>query len=136
MPQQIILLDLEKPREKIIEHDIHWLCNSFGLSTGRDTENISTKIMLDLLNQMAANEERISSEMIAQNLDVNISRVNHHIRNLIKSGILYRKKRALYIRGGSMKSAIQEMRKDSQRIFDELEAIAEEVDKEMGLKNR
>ncbi|WMW22464.1 winged helix-turn-helix transcriptional regulator [Methanolobus mangrovi] len=136
MPQQIILINLEKPREKKLEEDIRWFCNSFGLSSGRDTENIATQVVHDLLQQLSEREGKISSDTIAENLDVNLSRVNHHIRNLISSGLIYRQKRALYIRGGSLKAAVQEMRKDSERIFQELEEIAEEIDEQMGLKNR
>jgi hypothetical protein len=136
MPQQIILINLEKPREKKLEEDIRWFCNSFGLSSGRDTENIATQVVHDLLQQLSEREGRISSDTIAENLDVNLSRVNHHIRNLISAGLIYRQKRALYIRGGSLKAAVQEMRKDSERIFQELEGIAEEIDEQMGLKNR
>ena len=136
MPQQIILVNLEKPREKRLEEDIRWFCNSFGLSSGRDTENVATQIVLDLLQQLAENQEKISSDIIAQSIEVNQSRVNHHIRNLINSGLIYREKRGLYLRGGSLKAAVQEMRKDSDRIFQELEEIAEEIDEQMGLKNR
>ncbi|MCQ6962824.1 winged helix-turn-helix transcriptional regulator [Methanolobus chelungpuianus] len=136
MPQQIILINLEKPREKKLEHDISWLCNSFGLSSGRDTENLATQIVTDLLKQLAMEEERVSSDKIAEDLDVTPSRVNHHVRNLINTGLLYRDRRALYLRGGSLKAAVREMRKDSDRIFDELEEIAEEIDRQMGLKNR
>jgi predicted transcriptional regulator len=62
--------------------------------------------------------------------------VNHHLRNLINTGLIYREKRMLYLRGGSLKAAVQEMRKDSERMFDELEAIAGEIDQEMGIRNR
>lgn len=135
MPRQIILVDLEKPREKNLENDIYWLCNSFGLSSGRDVENMATRIVMSLLDKVSE-KERISSEMIANALGVNPSRVNHHLRNLINSGLIYREKRKLYLRGGSLKAAVQEMRKDSERIFDELEAIAAEIDQEKGIQNR
>ncbi|MBC7085235.1 MAG: winged helix-turn-helix transcriptional regulator [Methanomethylovorans sp.] len=133
--QHIILISLEKPKDKNLESDIRWLCDSFGLSSGRDTENMATRIIMNMLS-MLAEDDRVTSESIADNLDVRLSRVNHHLRNLIDSGIIYRKKRLLYLRGGSLKAAVQEMRKDSERIFDELEAMAEEIDKKMGLKNR
>lgn len=135
MPRQIILVDLEKPREKNLENDIYWLCNSFGLSSGRDVENMATRIVMSLLDKVSE-KDRISSEMIANALGVNPPRVNHHLRNLINSGLIYREKRKLYLRGGSLKAAVQEMRKDSERIFDELEAIAAEIDQEKGIQNR
>ncbi len=78
----------------------------------------------------------VSSESLAADLEIKTSRVNHHLRNLNDSGLLYRKKRLIYLRGGSLKTAVQEMRKDSERILDELENIAEEIDTLMGVKNR
>jgi predicted transcriptional regulator len=135
MSQQIVLINLEKPREKDPEKDLHWLCDSFGLSSGRDLENTANQIVMTLIDQIAENE-RVSSEMIADILGINSSRVNHHVRNLIKSGLVYRKKRLLFLRGGSLKAAVHEMRKDSDRIFDELEAIASEIDRQKGLINR
>ncbi len=135
MSQQIVLINLEKPREKDPEKDLHWLCDSFGLSSGRDLENTANQIVMTLIDQIAENE-RVSSEMIADILGINPSRVNHHVRNLIKSGLVYRKKRLLFLRGGSLKAAVHEMRKDSDRIFDELETIASEIDRQKGLINR
>jgi predicted transcriptional regulator len=135
MVQQIILRYLEKPHEQSLEDDLLWLCDSFGFSSGRDTENTATKIVFSLLDKLS-NDELISSEALADDLEIKISRVNHHLRNLNDSGLLYRKKRLIYLRGGSLKAAVKEMRKDSERIFDELESIAEEIDLRIGIKNR
>lgn len=135
MSQQIILVNIEKPVKKDFEEDIHWFCDSFGLSSGRDTENISKKIVIDMIANLSTNEG-VTSELLAASLDIKLSRVNHHLRNLIDSGLVYRKKRSLYLRGGSLKAAVCEMRKDSNRIFDELEMMAEELDHEAGLTNR
>jgi predicted transcriptional regulator len=135
MVQQIILRYLEKPHVKSLEDDLLWLCDSFGFSSGRDTENTATRIVFSLLDRLS-NDETTSSEALAEDLEIKISRVNHHLRNLNDSGLLYRKKRLVYLRGGSLKAAVKEMRKDSERIFDELESIAEEIDLRIGIKNR
>jgi predicted transcriptional regulator len=135
MVQQIILKYLEKPHVKSLEDDLLWLCDSFGFSSGRDTENTATRIVFTLLDRLS-NEQITSSESLAEDLEIKISRVNHHLRNLNDSGLLYRKKRLVYLRGGSLKAAVKEMRKDSDRIFDELESIAEEIDLRIGIKNR
>jgi predicted transcriptional regulator len=135
MVQQIILRNLEKPRVKSLEEDLLWFCDSFGFSSGRDTESTANRIIFSLLERLS-NESENSSEALAEDLDMKISRINHHLRNLNESGLLYRKKRLIYLRGGSLKAAVREMRKDSERILDELESIAEEIDLMMGLKNR
>ncbi|MDI9395359.1 MAG: winged helix-turn-helix transcriptional regulator [Euryarchaeota archaeon] len=135
MVQQIILRNLEKPRIKSLDEDLLWFCDSFGFSSGRDTESTANRIIFSLLERLS-NDSESSSEALAEDLDMKISRVNHHLRNLNESGLLYRKKRLIYLRGGSLKAAVKEMRKDSERILDELESIAEEIDLIMGLKNR
>ncbi|HWQ48792.1 MAG TPA: helix-turn-helix domain-containing protein [Methanosarcina sp.] len=135
MVQQIILRYLEKPHVKSLEDDLLWLCDSFGFSSGRDTENTANRIVFNLLDRLS-NDQITSSEALAEDLEIKISRVNHHLRNLNDSGLLYRKKRLVYLRGGSLKAAVKEMRKDSERIFDELESIAEEIDFRIGIKNR
>jgi len=135
MVQQIILRHLEKPRVKSLEEDLLWFCNSFGFTSGRDIENTSTKIIFALLDKLS-NDEVTSSEALSKDLEMKISRVNHHLRNLNDSGLVYRKKRLIYLRGGSLKAAVKEMRKDSERIFDELEYMAEEIDSRIGIKNR
>ena len=135
MVKEIILRNIEKPRIKTLEEDLLWFCDSFGFSAGRDTENTATRVIFSLLDRLS-NDETVSSEDLAGALEMKISRVNHHLRNLNDSGLLYRKKRLIYLRGGSLKAAVREMRKDSERILDELESIAEEIDSLMGLKNR
>jgi predicted transcriptional regulator len=135
MVQQIILKHLEKPHIKNLEGDLLWFCDSFGFSSGRDTERTATKIIFSLLDKLSQ-EQDISSDVLAGELEINTSRVNHHLRNLNDSGLLYRNKRRIFLRGGSLKAAVREMRMDSERILDELELMAEEIDAIMGLKNR
>jgi len=135
MVKEIIIRNIEKPHIKSLEEDLLWFCDSFGFSSGRDIKNTATRIIFSLLEKLS-NDEVTSSEALAEDLNIKISRVNHHLRNLNDSGLLYRKKRLIYLRGGSLKAAVKEMRKDSERIFDELENIAEEIDSTIGIKNR
>jgi predicted transcriptional regulator len=135
MVREIILRNIEKPLIRSLDEDLLWFCDSFGFSSGRDVEKMAMKIIFSLVDKLS-NNEVTSSEDLAGDLNITISRVNHHIRNLNDSGLLYRKKRLLYLRGGSLKAAVMEMRKDSERIFDELEDIAQEIDSIKGIKNR
>ena len=85
MVQQIILRNIEKPQIKSLEEDLLWLCDSFGFSSGRDTENTANRIIVSLLEKLS-NDEISSSEVLAEDLDMKISRINHHLRNLNDSG--------------------------------------------------
>ncbi len=135
MVQQIILKYLERPVEIDTIEEIFWFCESFGFHSGRDTERVAVMIILSLLKQLADSKE-VAVENLAEDLDIHPSRVNHHLRNLIESGLLYRKKRMIHMRGGSLVSAVREIRKDAQRIFDELEVAADEIDSRYGFRHR
>jgi len=135
MAQQIILKDLQKPKEINLNKDIDWLGNSLGFSCGRDTNKITLQILRSVLQEVAS-EGSTSTEKISDNLDLEVQRVNYHLRTLVDSGFLYREKRLIFIRQGSVKAAVEEIRKDANRIFDGLSIIAEGIDKELGFKNR
>lgn len=135
MEQQITLRSLETPRESRPQDDLLWFCESFGFCSGRDLDQMATRIVQELVEHYAE-ETRVSSELLAQELEISPARVNHHIRNLAESGFVYRKNRLIFIRGGSLKSAVDEIRKDANRILDNIEMIAEEVDRRLGLRNR
>lgn len=135
MPQQIILKNLQRPKEVNTRRDIEWLGNSFGFCAGRDTKKITTQILQNVLEGVA-NQGSTSTEFISDQLNLSVQRVNYHLRTLVESGFLYREKRLIFVRQGSVKSAVEEMRKDANRIFDNLSTIAEDIDSALGFKNR
>jgi len=135
MVQQIILRNLQRPKKGNVYEDIEWLGNSLGFVNGRDTEKMANQILLSVLDEFAK-VESVSSEQIARELNVALQRVNYHIRSLIDSGFLYRDRKLIFLRQGSVKSAVEEMRRDANRTFDNLSMIAEEIDQTLGLKNR
>ena len=106
MIQEIILRNIEKPHIKSLDEDLLWFCDSFGFSSGRDLEKTATKIIFSLVDKLS-NDELTSSEDLAGDLNITISRVNHHIRNLNDSGLLYRKKHFTISAGGSLKAAVR-----------------------------
>lgn len=135
MPQQIILRNLQRPNKIDLANDIEWLGNSFGFSAGRDTERVTAQILGRALQDVAS-EGSTSTETLAEGLDLSIQRVNYHLRTLMDAGFLFREKRLIFVRQGSVKSAVEEMRRDANRIFDNLSKIGEEIDEAIGFRNR
>ena len=135
MPQQIIIKELRRPSKVNLGEDMLWLSDSFGFSAGRDVENSAEQILRAVLQQAVATGSS-STEEISDELDFSIQKVNYHLRTLIDGGILYREKRRIYVRQGSVKAAVEEIRKDANRIFDQISEIAEEIDASLGFKNR
>lgn len=131
MKQKIIVQDIELPKSNKIKDDVKWICESLGFMSGRDTEDTSFKIMFKLLQEFR-NEEIIATETIARSLKLESPTVNHHLRNLLETGVIVREKRKVVLRGGSLSSAIEEMRRDSDKLFGRVLEIARKIDEEMG----
>jgi predicted transcriptional regulator len=135
MHQRLILQYLPKPPRRDLHEDAYWLCDTLGLSSGRDIEDLSIRIVLRLLEE-SSEKEGIATDHLADLLGINVGRANHHLRNLSRSGVIYRERRLVHLRGRSMRESIQELRKDAERIFDELEKVATDIDTMMGLPGK
>ncbi len=133
MLQNLTLRLLNKPPQNNPMIDVFWLCDSFGLNTSRGDENFSAKTLLALLEELRM---RIgtSSERLAEKLRANPGRINYHVRAFVDAGLLYREKKLIFIRRGSLSAAVEEMRKDANRIFDDLAEVAQEIDRAMGVQ--
>ncbi len=127
MRQRIIIREINKPREEKVQSEVKWICQSLGFTSGRDTENTSFKIMYEMLTQFKKNDI-VATEEIAKSLHIEAPRVNHHIRNLMETGIVFREKRKVALRGGSLSAAIEEMKRDSDRMFENLMDVAKKID--------
>ncbi|MEW5896889.1 MAG: ArsR family transcriptional regulator [Nanoarchaeota archaeon] len=135
MAQEIVIRQVNKPVARDVYEDIEWLCDSFGFCQGRDIENIATQVIKEVITYKKSCREDgdlLSSEILANELGISIGRVNHHLRNLIDFGLLEREKRVILLRGGTLTAAVREIRKDTERILDEIEFIAAEIDKNLG----
>jgi DNA-binding transcriptional ArsR family regulator len=127
MHQRLILQRLPRPSKRDLTDEIFWLSDTLGLSSGRDVDNLSTQIILKILEK-SSHDSGISTEQLGQLLDISAGRVNHHLRNLSRTGIVYRERRLIRLRERSLKDTIREIRRDANHIFDELEKVADEID--------
>ena len=132
MHQRLILQRLPRPTGRDLTDEIFWLSDTLGLSSGRDVDNLSTQIILKILERSSQNSG-ISTEQLGELLDISSGRVNHHLRNLSRTGIVYRERRLIHLRERSLKDTIREIRRDANHIFDELEKVADEIDQISGL---
>jgi predicted transcriptional regulator len=133
--RQIVVRQVERPIPRDEEEDLQWLCNSLGIGEGRDVEQVATRVLFTLLDHLP-HGKGLPVDTIAHDLDLTNSRINHHIRNLVDAGVVYRHKRLIYIRGNSLQSMVREVRKDIIRVLDDLELAAAEIDKAFGIVQR
>ncbi len=132
MRQRIIIMDINKPRIEKPREEIKWICESLGFKSGRDIDDTSFKILNEMLGQFRKHDN-IATEEIAKSLRIESPTVNHHIRNLMESGFVLREKRRVVLRGGSLSNAIEEMKRDSDKMFERIMEVAKKIDDEFGL---
>lgn len=132
MRHKIIIQDIDKPRSNRVKDDVRWICNSLGLSSGRDLDDISFKVMFNLLD-MFSGDSLISTEEISRLTKIEPHTVNHHVRGLMGTGIIFREKRKIALRGGSLTSAIEEIKRDSEVMFSRLLEVSKKIDKKFEL---
>ncbi len=126
--KKIIIQDIDKPKVNRVKEEVKWICDSLGLMSGRDLDDISFKIMYELL-ELFSEDNLISTDEVAKSLKIESPRVNHHVRGLMESGIIFREKRKIALRGGSLSAAIEEMRRDSDMMFSRLLEVSKRIDK-------
>lgn len=131
--REMVFREVERPRPRDQTGDLRWFCDSLGIVEGRDVERLAVRILITLLEHYPQ-QRGLPVDTIASNLDVTNSRVNHHLRNLVDAGIVYRHKRLIYIRGNSLRSMVRELRKDVLRVLDDLEDTAAEIDLAFGIE--
>ena len=133
--RQIVVKQIERPMLRGEDEDLQWLCNSLGIGEGRDVERVAPRVLFSLLDHQP-HEKGLPVDIIARDLAVSSSRINHHIRNLVDAGAVYRHKRLIYLRGNSLRSMVQEIRKDVLRMLDDLEVAATEIYQAFGIVQR
>ncbi|MEM3609676.1 MAG: winged helix-turn-helix domain-containing protein [Candidatus Anstonellales archaeon] len=97
--------------------------------------NDEAKIFCEMILDISKNG-KTSTKKIAKKLNMPLQKVIYHVRTFIEDGFFYRKKRFLYLRENSLYETVLAVRKDVNRIFDNIERIVMEMDEALKFKNR
>jgi predicted transcriptional regulator len=110
-----------------MNEEVRWICESLGLVSGRDVNDTSFKVLSGILKEMPE-EKLVATDDLARWLNLEAPTVNHHVRNFMESGIVFREKRKIALRGGSLTAALEEMKRESNEMFDRLIASSKRID--------
>jgi len=117
------------------EKDLEWICKSFGFLESRDRKKTAFRIFKALLE--AAKENRgLTSDELAMKISLTRGTMVHHLNKMIKSGLVIYHEGKYKLRGRSLKSTIEEVHRDVNRIFENLYKIAESIDRSFNLFSR
>jgi predicted transcriptional regulator len=130
--QRITIVKINKPSQLNINQKLQWLGNSLGLFNLRDKNKSCFRIFIEFLKN-AKNNTAVTSDEIAEKLDLSRGTVVHHINRLMEAGILSHTKNKYYLRVNNLNYLIDEIEKDVTRTMNDLKNVAKEIDETLGL---
>jgi len=118
-----------------LDKDLEWICRSLGFMESRDKQKTAYRIFRTLVH--AANDnDGLSSDELASKLRLTRGTMVYHLNRMIKSGIAIYRGGRYKLRGRSLKSTLQEIQRDMERIFEDLYRVAETIDTTLSLQSR
>jgi predicted transcriptional regulator len=125
--QRIIIVKNRLPKKQVNE-ELQWLGDSLGLFNLRDKDKSCFRIFLELI-KAAKKGSPLTSDEIADRLNLSRGTVIHHINKMIESGIIIHMDNRYMLRVDNLTQLVQELRKDIDRTIEDMREIAEDIDR-------
>ena len=130
--QRITIINIRKPREHNLNHELQWLGSSLGLFNLRDKDKSCFRVFIELLKS-AKLKRTLTSDELALRLSLSRGTIIHHVNKLMESGIVIHEGNRYILRVENLQSLIDEVEKDIKRACDDLREVAKEIDNRLGL---
>ena len=132
MAPEIILKKIRMPAVGNLNNDIDYICKSFGYFSQRDKEETAGKIFRLLVKETSRNSKGLSSDQIADKLNLSRGAIVHHLNNFISTGLVIKEHKTYRLRSPSIQKSIEEIIEDTNRIFNQMLKIAKDIDDKLG----
>ena len=132
MPKQIAIKKVRSPAPGSLDDDINYLCRSLGYFSQRDRQETAGKIFRVLVREACEPDDCLSSDEIAEKLNLSRGTIVHHLNSFISSGIVIKEHNRYRLRSASLQKSIEEIRYDIDRIMQQMIKIAMQIDEKLG----
>lgn len=132
MPQRIIIKKIRSPKPGNINDDIDYLCKSLGYFSQRDKQDTAGKIFRLFVRETCEPEKCLTSDEIADKLNLTRGAIVHHLNSFISAGIVVKEHNSYRLRSVSLQKSMEEIRADIDRIMEQMIKIAIEIDVKLG----
>lgn len=129
--QKITLIDVKTPPGQNVEDWIVWLCKCLDIDPKKN--KLAFDIFLHLLDASRKNKG-VRTIDITRERNVTQAAVVYHMNLFMHSGLIVKRGREYFMRGGSLKKAINEMEIDMLRRMRILREMAEKIDEVLMIK--
>ncbi|MEW5896294.1 MAG: ArsR family transcriptional regulator [Nanoarchaeota archaeon] len=132
MTKKITIIKIRRAEEGNVNRDLQWLGNSLGLFNLRDKDSSCFRVFISLVRKAKGNDvQAISSDEIAEKLNLSRGTVVHHLSKLMDSGLIVREKEGYILRENSLQRVIKDVESDVESFFSELMEVAKEIDEKL-----
>jgi predicted transcriptional regulator len=125
----------KRPAERSIEDEVEWLCSSLGFCEQIDRDKTAAAIFRRLL-ESSHDGESLRSDDIAERVGKSRGAVVNHLNKLIEAGLVVRQGTRYELREGNLHNTLTEMRRDMERMFQDMEEMAAVIDRELEARRR
>lgn len=130
MSQKVTIIRIRKIASPNINQELQWMGNSLGLFNVRDRDSSCFRVFITLVRRARQNKH-VSSDEVAEKLNLSRGTVVHHLAKLMESGIVLREKEGYILRESNIEDLIKGLHYDMERMFSELKEVAKEIDEKL-----
>lgn len=124
---RVTIIRDKKPEVENVNSDLQWFCNTLGMFNLRDKEKSCFRLFIELLKAAKA-KKSMSSDELAESLNLTRSTVIHHLNSLIASGLVISKDGKYFMRVSNLKELTKLVKDDVVNVFNDLENMADKLD--------
>jgi predicted transcriptional regulator len=128
---QVTIINIRKPARNL-NNELQWFGSSLGLFNLRDKDKSCFRIFIELLKAVKQHKP-LTSDEIAERLQLTRGTVIHHLNKLMGSGIVVHEGKRYLLRVNNLEILIDEIQNDIERTCDDLRKVAKDIDNILGL---
>ena len=131
MVPKITIIKVRRSEGENINRELQWIGNSLGLFNLRDKDSSCFRIFISLVKRARRNEH-LSSDTIADRLNLTRGTVVHHLNKLMESGIVIRSKEGYLLRESHLARVVKDIKRDMDLMMEEIQEVAQDIDNKLG----
>lgn len=128
--KRVTIIKVRRTDEGNVNKDLQWLGNSLGLFNLRDKDSSCFRIFITLVRK-SRGDEALSSDEIAEKLNLTRGTVVHHLNRLMDSDIVIKEKEGYLLKESNLQRLVKNIELDMESMFSELEEVAKEIDEKL-----
>ena len=131
MTHKVTVVRIRKESSGNVNQELQWLGNSLGLFNLRDKDSSCFRVFITLVKRAKRNTP-VTSDDVADRLNLSRGTVVHHLNKLRESGIVVKERNGYLLREANLQDMIKDLQRDMEGVFSQLKDVAKEIDGKLG----